>query len=1274
MKNSCEIPIVIDSKGKEHYSYLYKQLRASLKKLAPEIVGLVYAAATTEHILDQFKHAGAAFDKYGEPTINAVWDYFKLDDVLNIKEKYDFIEEKLNSSDAFAEVERINSTDLRNVAYIEYNAETKKSVIRVLNREANYALYERYEDTKAAEAKLAELVKDNLGIDLEQLYKKIRTKFFKYKPNKTYYTLKNLLSQDVKYFSTEDLTTLLIIIQTVKPSLYKQIKSISNRTRRSDIIADIYTDKDSYSVISLIQNFQQTLYQNFSEVTVHRHDYEVDTQVTETGKRLRKLYRTKQLSGDLQRTNQEIKSVHDAAVHSIRRLTAQQDLLYNLMITKKLKEDTYNELKNRINNIEKLISNGRDTKAVSEALNEMSYTITYITLAFEQPTEAIGNPFYEMDQFTLGAKPDTKYWDRAGMPMHEIQFWTLLIKQYSEISAGYMMYLTEADKIIQKSILKTQIKKLQQFINTLSQQVNNKKTYLQTQLVMQITGNSVNNAQAILDACVSAQTGTWNIFKQFYSITAQSDKLCAYMGKYIRETQDARNQKIAEYKKRVDEIQYKLHGSTKFMFEPDHKHIISEIDWETYDREYETFVAHLIEDDLSEYDYQLQLRQWRKEHLTYYDIGNGKQELVPIYRKSYNPVSRLTPKQKQYYHAMMQLKTEVEAMIPDHALGHFIAPQVRRSSFQGMIDAVKHHSMYEIASVIKNWFKKAAVPVENSEFDYDNNKVLVHFTISGEPRKVIPIYTTHILKDSREQITDFSHCMNNLIKSAVNFQYMSEIENNIALLAEKYEEKVTLKAQTVFHVGSVKYTIPAKSDQVNPYRNIINGYIDNLMYGRISELSPTKRTVIKTLTKLTSILRLAVNVKGATANTLMGEIQTLIEAGGGIFYNIGDLVWAHKMLAGNLVTQGVPALLDWYNNTEHSKIVLLKKLFDPKDELYDSIGNTRYVYGARKLFSYNPTFTLYSSGEEYLHLLNLYAVLHHTRVIVPTPDGYKQMSLHDALDVKRSKGNAVYELKLKDGAKAIIKGEEVEIDDAFIEKLRKQIRYINHSTHGAMNKEDLGIIHRSALGMLFMNLRQWMVSQYSRRFKKAYYDADAEMEVEGYYRSLWKLLKNAFICSLDIADQGKNSWQRLNDFQKSNVRRALTEIAILGGIISALILLGSYKDTDSWWKRMLIYQLLRMRTEILATTPTPFLFTEGLKILNDPVAATTTLSFMTYPFTGLVMGDSSKKVQRGRHKGENKYWYNMKKYVIPFYAQLEQLWYFSEENSAFVYLNSWMPN
>ena len=65
------------------------------------------------------------------------------------------------------------------------------------------------------------------------------------------------------------------------------------------------------------------------------------------------------------------------------------------------------------------------------------------------------------------------------------------------------------------------------------------------------------------------------------------------------------------------------------------------------------------------------------------------------------------------------------------------------------------------------------------------------------------------------------------------------------------------------------------------------------------------------------------------------------------------------------------------------------------------------------------------------------------------------------------------------------------------------------------------------------------------------------------------------------------------------------------------------------------------------------------------MAGVATLNSILYLANGLYNGDLFKTIKSGKHKGENKYWRNLEKYVFPFYKDIERLQTLDEDESLF---------
>ena len=104
---------------------------------------------------------------------------------------------------------------------------------------------------------------------------------------------------------------------------------------------------------------------------------------------------------------------------------------------------------------------------------------------------------------------------------------------------------------------------------------------------------------------------------------------------------------------------------------------------------------------------------------------------------------------------------------------------------------------------------------------------------------------------------------------------------------------------------------------------------------------------------------------------------------------------------------------------------------------------------------------------------------------------------------------------------------------------------------------------------------------------------------------------------------------------------------------------------------MAIYQIRRLILDEEASVPPIPLLTggfvsEGVTILDSPVASVKTINGILYPLTGIK--DINKTIQSGRYKGWNKYGRNILK-IAPFYNQIDQTLHLGDEGYVFSIFN-----
>ena len=824
--------------------------------------------------------------------------------------------------------------------------------------------------------------------------------------------------------------------------------------------------------------------------------------------------------------------------------------------------------------------------------------------------------------------------------------------------------------------IKEQAAKLLEFFDRYKNVIEDLKVDTMTTIATQYLGDRLPNGVAVANI-VSMASADSSIYDWFYSMGRASNPLVATMGNIIRDAQDARDRKmnnIALRIRRATNALKKAGSDSSFMYE-DSGYIISDIDWIAFNKAKAAQRILLKKKGLKGLSLREALQSWEDANTEdrVVDTVSGRTERVPdaSYRKEF---PQLTEAQQKYYTEMMQIKGELGTLLPSYAQRQYIPPQIRRSFLDAVNAAIKKGSMKDVVKAVRNWFKDLTT-IREDDTRYAQNGMIdgeefgvYAGAMDNTPFRHIPIFYIKKLEDPNELLKDFSSAVQHLASTAINYEAMNAIKDTIEFMGDYIIDqgvdaeapRYKYKVYDMIEDNGVRILKRLKRYAGNTNTAmLINGWIDKHIYGVQLKNTGKYHVLWRNLLAYTSLKSLAVNVKGMISNEAVGELQMLIEAGGGEFYNMKDLIWAHAKVLGDNTKDAGGKMMDLITNDKNSKAALLAEVFDPLMENYEKQSHTRYYDSIiRHLTSVDLSFIGYGVGENIIHFINMYAVLHATKVYV---DG-KKTSLYDLYSVG-NKVNGNSELIRKDATYINAEGKEVPVDDAFIEKIRKRLRYVNQTTHGSMNAEDKGLIHQYMAGRFVMNLRQWMVEHYSRRYRGSHWDATLEEYREGFYYTTSKFMYALVGDIFRFQRESMLHWKDMNSMQKANVRRAMSELAVLASLLMLEFALGEPDEhKKDLWMRMWIYQTKRAIIDVNGSTPWG-IPQEGMTLLNSPMAATNVINAFLYPFTG--WKDIGEEIQTGKHAGEDKYLRNIKKYLIPFYGQIEQLGDMDEDDSVF---------
>lgn len=668
-----------------------------------------------------------------------------------------------------------------------------------------------------------------------------------------------------------------------------------------------------------------------------------------------------------------------------------------------------------------------------------------------------------------------------------------------------------------------------------------------------------------------------------YSIGRISNPVGSVLGAVIRDAQNERDKRLVEIQVQIDRATYDLYESksdSKFMYDSKGR-IVSNYDWDEYAKQKSKYSATLSQHGIKRgtLEHLAEMEEWENQHTELLEVDhlNHRFERVPIYKLSTDFKQGWTPAQIKYYDTMMELKGQIGSMLPNYAQHQFVPPQVRNDLLMILKEAIKKERPFkDVFERVWDNTKIMKIKAADSRF-YQNGIYL-----GGEEyAAVISDYDNTILRqipvfyinkvDSGELSHDFSGALLSLASTACNYTVMDRIKN-LAELMTDYVDNTPVASKkvgknVVDYERQEELTVAkqiSKNAKEAKLSHLLHMFVMKQVYGM--EMTPPEtvfgermRVLLCNLIGYTSFKGLALNVKGAFTNRFVGVMQTILKASGGRYFNWKDLVKAEAILMGEIGTPFVSALfggaiggpvgaavgltagtamgikgqsvkfMDILTNSTNSIDSLIARFFDATQSNYSEISHKRYHQTvAGKLFgAFNPMF-MYERGEYWIHMLNVYAILSHEKVLQrdPASGKVKKISLYDAF-TKGEKISGNSELEILDNIYKMDGQRLKDTKDPYFDEIKRRMRFVNQQCHGSMNKEDKGIIHQYMLGKLAMNFRQWMVEHYSRRYRGLHWDESIrDVNLSNFYNNTKVLLdgkKVKLFDALEAVDDGNGN-------------------------------------------------------------------------------------------------------------------------------------------------------
>lgn len=750
------------------------------------------------------------------------------------------------------------------------------------------------------------------------------------------------------------------------------------------------------------------------------------------------------------------------------------------------------------------------------------------------------------------------------------------------------------------------------------------------------------------------------------------------------------------YERKILELQRNLGSgvSTEFMFERDEKgnltgRYISNYDTSKYRKERNKFVESLYKrfnlkkgdnprEVLIPRDYRVYKRlwgDWLRENTVREDgVSRPADKYIS---KAY---TSLTARQKEYYTKFLEIKKEMDELLPEGMTELFNAVKVRTKSGESLRRG-------DIKGLIKEKLSDFSLVTGEDSERLGSENALTDF--SGNVFRYLPMHYINISKgeglnnmsvDATSSLIIYGNAIaryNQLdsITNTLEVSYMALKERDVRakknglslkssfrnLIGEKSEDSVYLAKGSAKLIGRLRDYLDKNLYQegVEDYKKEFGGKVYSL------------RKANDALMSYTALKGMGLNFASQFANIVNGFSQNIIES---IWakekFNHSDLVKAHQIYFNNLGD-----IIKYKETGETTnKLALVLRLIDANQD-WDSSIKERYSGTAQLLLKHLNSSLLtigQSLGDHYLKHITSLAYLSHKKVKL----NGKEINFLDALEeayIDPNNKQKGITLKLKEGVTDLIDN-EINLDD-FLSNISQQITKLNQRMYGVYNNIDKPALSKYILGNWLLTFKNWLPRMLHARLAKTHYNVAEKEWEQGYYTSytmvvkeLYKMKKDLQLLeALKVLLGSKESAKKLGFDDKViyNIQRTLTDVAMVMFFTLASIILshiyGLDEDDDEKRKenikrmsqldKYLMYFIVRNEVELGTTSPFAFkVFTEQSKsIINNTAIPANTLFELIHNTTsmiyihdieGLHVGNDEKVwgMDKRYKKGEDPIW------------------------------------
>ena len=588
----------------------------------------------------------------------------------------------------------------------------------------------------------------------------------------------------------------------------------------------------------------------------------------------------------------------------------------------------------------------------------------------------------------------------------------------------------------------------------------------------------------------------------------------------------------------------------------------------------------------------------------------------------------------EYYKSFMEIKKHCDGLLPAHRIKTNLQTiKVRKDG----LERIKSSD-----NKVKNigiLFREKFVLNSNDVAEYGANGIMQNY--QGKKMRSLPLY--YIEKSEGETEEDMSEdcsgCLLAYAGMAEDYNQMNNIVDGIEITRD-YLAKTRKTAEMNWKGeklkdknGNVVYAETASSNWLARF----DDFITMQVYGEYTDSKTplfgskfSKEKFIDTLGSITAFNSLSFNLMTQISNVATGTVQMMIEQSGGHYFTAKNVFHADAIYARN-----VGAMLAEYGNPiKKSKLSLFNEKFNTLQKYDKEIKDRNYI-ASRAAHIITPEIGMLGqdAGEHWMQ----------TRTALAIADTYKlkdekgeEVSLWDALEVKfadeKNKSGAYLSIK-----KGIKKTDGTKFTENDFTHLSLVSADINNHMHGIYNNIDKSAIQKYAIGRACIMFRKYLIPSLNKRFEKGRRNVITNEWTQGYYRTTLEVGLRLYKSIKKIGLFEAIHQETLSKEEKEQLKKARTEMMVLISICAAIAFLGNAGEDkrDVWAARMAKYQLLRLKTEIGALTPSSMMPKQALKLLDSPAASLSTLEQILNAFGVANPYNYSKIMKSGPYKGHS---------------------------------------